>query len=56
MSLQQRFNGVSREIQFDPVDMSVVDKKFGLFNVADGKPSVGDYYDYEHIGLSKIGE
>ena len=51
--LKQRFNGVSREIYFGQ-DRSVVDKKFGLFNVADGK-TVHDYFDYGGIGLTKIG-
>ena len=51
--LKQRFNGVSREIQFGG-DGSIVDKRFGLFNVADGK-TVHDYFYYGGIGLSKIG-
>ena len=52
--MKQRFNGLSREIHFG-TDRSIVDKRFGLFNVVDGK-TIDDYFDYGGIGLSKIGE
>lgn len=52
--MKQRFNGLSREIHFGP-DRSIVDKRFGLFNVVDGK-TIDDYFDYGGIGLSKIGQ
>ena len=51
--MKQRFNGLSREIHFG-TDRSIVDKRFGLFNVVDGK-TIDDYFDYGGIGLSKIG-
>lgn len=51
--LKQRFNGVSREIQFGE-DRAVMDKRFGLFNVAEGR-TVNDYLELDGLGLSKIG-
>ena len=31
----------------------MANKKFGLFNIADGR-STQDYFDYEHVGMSKV--